>query len=163
MMLLNTMAFGHITAEQVKAHYIYNFTKFTRWPEGKKEKLNVCFSSDSQRKTFEEVTSKTSQKGKFTTADIDSTDITKCQVIMLSKSMRASPEFYLDQIKNLPILTISDMDKFASRRGGIIELVPLGNTIRFSVSIENAKKQGNLELSFRLLEIAINVWREDEN
>jgi hypothetical protein len=58
----------------------------------------------------------------------------------------------LGSIKTLPVLTVSDGERF-SEAGGIIELYIDGGRIRFAINVDAAERSG-LRLSSRLLGLA---------
>lgn len=159
LMLLNTSALGNVTVIEVKSHYIYNFTKFVYWPEPI-ERFRICFYGDEQRRSFEKINNK-SKKNKFDIVALTKQNASQCNVIMFSEDIGYKLEDYLKIIDGLPILTISDIEDFAYNKGGVIGLIRLGNTIRFNINLDNAKKN-KLAVDFKVIELAIKVWKENE-
>jgi hypothetical protein len=74
-----------------------------------------------------------------------------CQILFVSRSLRKSMTEILAAVSTLPILTISEMDRFV-QAGGIINFVIEQNKVRFEINPEAAKKAG-LKVSSQLLNL----------
>lgn len=59
-------------------------------------------------------------------------------------------------LRDTPVLTVTDtLDNFANL-GGIINLIPVEDKIRFEISVKNAR-QSRLKISSQLLKLANSV------
>jgi hypothetical protein len=145
----------------VKAAFLYNFTKFIDWPPGTppgQEPFRLCLVGDdalrrSLEKTIagETINGRPLQSGAPRTPD----EARKCQILFVSDGEWDRASRLLTAVRDLPVLTVSDRAQFA-RRGGGIELVRDENRIRFDVNVPGAER-GGIKLSSRLLRVARNV------
>ncbi|GMQ87402.1 MAG: hypothetical protein BMS9Abin08_0603 [Gammaproteobacteria bacterium] len=160
-----TMSSGMVFADsieyRVKAAYLYQFTKFTEWPDKEfsdgKAPIRICvLGRNPFDKSLDEFSSKTSQNRTLVVEYLASfQEISRCHVVFISRS----EEKYLSQILQLtehsPVLTVSDMEGFA-RRGGIIGLVIERGKVRLEINPE-ASNHAGVKLSSKLLEVATLV------
>lgn len=80
---------------------------------------------------------------------------TNCHVLFLSESQRARLPELLTSLRERPILTVSDLQPFATR-GGMIGLVRREDRLQFEANPGAAEAAG-LRLSSRLLQLATVV------
>ena len=145
----------------VKATFIYNFTKFIDWPVGTPagdEPFRLCVVSDDelQRSVEKTIAGETINGRPFEIFSPRTPDeARKCQVLFVGRHEDERALRMLSAVKDLPVLTVSDRDQFA-RRGGGIELVRDDNRIRFDVNLPGAER-GGIKLSSRLLRVARHV------
>ncbi len=149
---------------QIKAAFLYNFTKFVSWPEnavsGEPKPLNICIIG---RDPFGSVID-ISTKGKFVkhrpliVRRIEQIgEVETCHLLFVSSSESSRLSDIVEFVSDLPILTVADGGNFA-QRGGIINLVITGNKIRFEINPDAASRAG-LQLSAQLLKLALIVGR----
>ena len=152
------------TESQVKAAYLYNFTKFARWPADTAagEHFTICIlGRDPFGRVLdatvagESVDGKTVTVRRFTAAG----DASGCRILYIARSQETELAQLLPQVRP-GTLTVSDIDRFAER-GGIIRFVNDGNRVRFEVNLSAAEHAG-LVLSSELLKVAINVRRDQK-
>jgi hypothetical protein len=133
---------------------LVNFLRFFEWPAAAQGTLTFCFlGADSVR---EKLTSEPEQQhvGAWTVvmraaSDVD--DISSCSVLYIDASWRRANPAISEPIRK-HMLTISDSSDF-NARGGMIEIMPLSDHLRFSVDLPNIRRAG-LHVSSTLLEIA---------
>lgn len=142
----------------VKAAYLYNFVKFVTWPESESGRpLNLClFGQDPINERLAQLHDAKIHNRVVNIKLITSVENTSsCTVLFIS----AEEEKFLDQtlysLNQSPVLTISDIDRFADR-GGTIGFVTMGNVIRFDINLKQAR-QHNISISSKLLELANHV------
>ena len=82
-------------------------------------------------------------------------DARQCQILFVSASEEPRLAEILDHLGKLPILTVADMDRFASA-GGVIGLTEVDNRSRIEVNI-HAAEQAGVRLSSKLLRLADTV------
>ena len=155
---LLTSVQGHAEEEaQLKAAFIYNFTKYVTWPlsiEQASGRLRVCalgkgaYSDELSQLNGREVRTFVLEVIPLHPGD----PLDACHVLYVSG---VDPGKLVRRIKTLPILTISDEPDFASL-GGIIGLVTEGRRIRFDINLGRAR-DAQLQISSRLLQLARRV------
>jgi hypothetical protein len=143
---------------KIKAAYLYNFAKFVEWPAevlaDPSLPLSICIiGKDPFGKAIDTIKNKTIKGRKllirrFTSID----DLKDCHVIFISPSEKKNLARILEKIKDMHMLTVSDIDGFAER-GGMINLNKVKNKIRLEINIDAAQYAG-LKVSSKLLKIA---------
>lgn len=151
----------------LKAAFIYNFIKFTRW--------NNTDSISAAQPLFLGIVGpnyfgesllpleKKKASGRpislFDCAESDYSDITKCQIVFVTLTNPAQFCRVIDVVNNRSVLTISDVEGFA-QHGGCIELLEHQGKIRFIINRKAVKEQG-LTLSYKVYSMALAVIGED--
>lgn len=143
---------------QVKAAYLYQFTKFTEWPG--KEFLNtntpirICvLGTNPFGQLLDDINNKKSQNRHLEIKYLSSiNNLSKCHVIFISQSEEYKLKQILTLTKDSPVLTVSDINDFAER-GGIIGLIISQGNIRLEINYDASSTAG-VKLSSKLLEIA---------
>lgn len=164
-MILSGIAVAGNTEYEIKAAYLYQVTKFIQWPDdqfsNQDAPIRICVLGDSPfGKLLDGLSEKTSQNRKLTVEHLPSMQkLSHCQVIYISRSEKKGLMKILRKTEHLPILTISDIDKFA-QRGGIIALTTKNNRVRLMINY-NASKKAAIKLSSKLLEVATLVGDDD--
>jgi hypothetical protein len=79
-------------------------------------------------------------------------DIHNCQALYIGASEAPRMKSILHDLEGKEMLTVSDMDDFASR-GGIIQFFTEANKVRFRINLQGAKAC-RLAISSRLLQLA---------
>jgi len=80
-------------------------------------------------------------------------DITVCHVLFVCKSESRHVEDITAAVLDRPILTVSDIEDFATRRGGIVRFLPHDNKVTLRINVDNAKA-AKLLLDPRLLRMS---------
>ena len=75
-----------------------------------------------------------------------------CHLIVVANMQRAMLAYILDSVANRPVLTVSDISRFAEQ-GGIIELASNNNRIGFRINLRSAKLAG-LKIAAPLLRLS---------
>lgn len=155
-----TLALGPVvaapTTSQVEAVFLFNFSQFVDWPPQAFPQVDSpivigVLGSDPFDGTLDEVVRGETVKGRplvvrrFQRVE----QLTDCHILFISRSERPRLEPIVQTLKGRSILTVSDLDEFATE-GGIIGFVMLDNKIRLRVNLEAAKEAG-LTLSSKLL------------
>lgn len=148
------------TEQDVKAAFLFNFTKFVTWPAGfpkDGEPFRVCTIADERTTRAVDKMMQGEQVGgrPVRTAVPRTTDeATTCQILYVSRDARDRAASLLASVRNLPVLTVSDGQGFVSR-GGAIQFVFDDGRIRFDINPANAR--AGLTISSRLLRVARGV------
>jgi hypothetical protein len=147
---------------QVKAAFLYQFTKFVEWPpqafrtshdkviigvlgEGPMERALTAVQGRVVKDRLVEI-----ERYK-TVADLD-----YCHVLFISSSMDDQLPTILKQLKGWSALTVGDVEGSA-RRGVMINFITVEDTIRFEVNV-GAAKRANLRIGSELLGLAQAVY-----
>ena len=143
----------------IKAAFLYNFAKFTRWPENSfvdsAAPVEVCvFGQDPFGTALDSITGKTIRGRPVAVRRIASVDdVTTCHLLFISESEATRLAPILQTLSGRPVLTVADMPNFA-RDGGIINLKTNNDDKgRFEINVATAKRAG-LKFSSKLLSLA---------
>ena len=156
-----SMADEHQTTEyKVKAAFLYNFSRFITWSEHTSRdigKFNLCvLGGDPFGKLLDALAGKSVQEYSLEIKILDSLDQAQsCQIIFVSQTGAVDLEYIMPALKDLPALTVSDIEGFTAR-GGIIEFKLVDKKVRFNINIDAANHAG-LTISSKLLSLATVV------
>ena len=160
MLASNTIAFGRKYSEyDVKAAYIYNFIKFINWPSGyiesKKHIVIGVYKNQRFGDILEHLLENKKVKGKMWEIRFIYTvdDIKGCDVLFVSSATASETIDIIKKTKNSPVLTIGNNIKNFCQYGGIINFTPKGDSKRFEIN-NNAAKKHKLRISSKLLALA---------
>ena len=143
---------------KVKAAYLYNFAKFVEWPAevlaDPSLPLSICiFGNDPFGDALDTIKDKIVKGRKLVIRQYSGIeDLKECHIIFISPSEKKNLAGILEKIKDLHMLTVSDMEGFADR-GGMIALNKAENKIRIEINLDAAQHSG-LKMSSKLLKIA---------
>ncbi|MEJ2622214.1 MAG: YfiR family protein [Candidatus Thiodiazotropha sp.] len=155
-----------LEAGLLKTVFLYNFAKFTRWPENPQKTIkNTIFlcsvGADDLTNNLPKLAGRALHGKSIVTRNLKNLqDLDYCHTLYLAKSAKNRLPEILKTIKGKPILTISEIEQF-SQQGGMIELTQDKDKLRFSINLTTTRSSG-LELSARLLDLAIITGSEDE-
>jgi len=148
---------------KVKAAYLYNFTKFVKWPDEvlshtQKKTLNICIlGQDPFGRAIDLLLNKTAQGHNVAIEYIEKINSnTQCHVVFIARSKENKIEQILSELSEKKILTVSDIDQFAIK-GGCISLHVFKGKVRFNVN-KKAAENADLKVSAKLLELAKVVF-----
>lgn len=154
------------TAYKIKAAYLYQFTKFTQWPEDffsdPDTPIRICvLGRNPFGKILDSFSTRTSQQRHLSIEYLSSLqDVTNCHIIYISSSEEKRLTQILQRVGHSPILTVSDMENF-TRRGGIIGFVPKKRKVGIEINVQ-ASRQAGTKLSSKLLKVATLVKGKPE-
>lgn len=141
---------------QIKVNYIYNFMKFTEWPPALdiKEYIVCVLGSNPFGQAIQSLTKKTiREEGIRVVTEVPLEQTKYCHVAFVSRSETARLGAVLAHLRQLPVLTVSDIDGF-SDMGGAIELIDDGeNDVLFRVNQQSTEEVG-LHVSSKLLSMS---------
>jgi YfiR/HmsC-like len=156
--VLTAAAFGSLTAGSpeyaVKAAYLFNFAKFTEWPDTAAEvNFTVCLYGKDQFGGFldEAVRGKQAHGMPALIRRLTARDehFEGCQVLFFGDAARI--ESALSRLQGRSILTVGESEGFTAR-GGMIGLVMDHGSVRFDLNLA-AVTAAHLQVSSRLIEI----------
>lgn len=145
----------------VKAAFLYNFTKFVEWPASaftdEHSSLKICVvGKDPFGKSLEAVVREEVAGRKLTVWQKESmSNPAGCQILFISRSEGERLTEILSAVRGLPVLTVSDTQGFLEQ-GGIINFILEGSKVRFEINQESAARAG-LKISSKLLRLATRV------
>ncbi len=148
----------------IKAAILYNFAKFTRWPEQSFEAvdapLRLCvLGMDPFGEALSTIEGKRVGARNLRTRRIsDVTGIAGCHLLFVSTSEDERLAAVLAATDGAAILTVAEMPGF-SHSGGIITLNVVDDRNRFDVNRRAAERAG-LRLSAKLLRLADSVIQD---
>jgi hypothetical protein len=150
---------------QIKAAFLYNFTKFVEWPADRfaddSAPIILCvFGKDPFGAILDDtVTGKTVNGRHIDIIRIDSVDgLDACHVLFVGLSERERLRQVIAISHGANVLTVGDADDFIEF-GGVISLIKRANKIRFEISLA-AAKQAQLKLDLKLLKLASSVKKK---
>ena len=145
-------------AYQIKAAFIFNFTKFITWPEAMEQQggdLRLCLFQGNPfgDYVFQLEGRKVRNFYLRVVQPKTAAELGQCHIVYLMPDKDI--EQVLAAIASQPVLTIADHDDF-TRQGGGIQLMSENNRIRFDVNLQRIKGSG-LDISSKLLHLARQV------
>ncbi len=157
-----------LTEYQVKAAFIYNFTKFVEWPGeafgSAGAPLRVCVLGDNLigQELMRTVNGKKVNGHDLIVSSFSEPSLAKgCQVLFIGSAERARLAQVLQNLRGATVLTVGETGEFI-RGGGIIRLLMEEGKVRFEVNLA-ASERARLKISAKLLSLARNVWTSAEN
>jgi hypothetical protein len=150
---------GSPTEYEVKAAFIFNFTRFVEWPSEAFADSSSPFvigvlGRDPFGSALDEIIKGKNVDGRRLTIKRSDRihDLTSCHILFISSSVSDSLPRIIDKLKGDAVLTVGDMDRFA-KRGGIIGFVMRDSKVSLEINIDVAKRD-KLKISSKLLKLA---------
>lgn len=146
---------------QIKAAIIYNFAKYTAWPEGAFESagsaLRICIlGHDRESDALAAFQAKTVQGHPVDIQRVEQlAELRRCHMIYFASARNGALQSSIRALEGLPILTVSGVDGF-HEAGGMIALFEYDNRVRFDINLRPAQRAG-LQLSSQVLKLARKV------
>ena len=143
----------------VKAAFLLKFADYVDWPADQRRGASpfvvAVLGTDPFGEQLDEMLARKELRGRKLIARRFSRiedAAEEANILFISSSERTDLPRILRVLDGRPILTVGDMDHFASR-GGIVGFRLQGNTVRFDINLQEAEKAG-LKLSSQLLKLA---------
>lgn len=145
---------------QVKAAYLYDFSRFIEWPVRPAvesgEPFAICVLGKDPFGSILDVTVSGQGTGTQVARRVTKPqDALACQIVFVGDSEEDHLKEILAALGKASVLTVSDIPRF-SERGGMIGFVLKGDRVRFEVNLTNAVNAG-LTVSSDLLKVALTV------
>ncbi len=144
---------------KVKAALLYKLTHFVEWPESSPatttREFGICVLGENVFGDILEPLRGRRLKGLSIKVDyyLQSNEVSQtCNLLFISQSKRAFLKDILNSVAGAAVLTISDINDFASQ-GGMIEFRQEKDSIGFSINLEQARRTG-LTIAAPLLQMA---------
>ena len=155
------------TEYDLKAAYVFNFSKFVSWPESSfksadsKFKIVVLGSSPITPVLHKALKGRTILGKAISIQSVyEIDDIEEPQIIFVSKDMQSQMKQIVKFCENKPILIIGDVIDGFCQSGGIINFTIKSSKYRFEIN-NAAAKQANLKISSKLLALARIISSEE--
>jgi len=142
---------------QIKAAYLYNFTKFITWTDSslsKTDDFTFCIVEDeyfthvlTQIVKARTISNKTPQIKTVSKTDT----LTECHLIYIPQQTTLLNEFYLKKAVHTQSLTVGENLSF-TQLGGIIRFYTKNNKLKFEINNPNAINAG-LKIQSQLLKL----------
>ncbi|MGH9395871.1 MAG: YfiR family protein [Terriglobia bacterium] len=148
-----------VSEYDVKAAFLYDFSKFVSWPAGafktQNSPVTICVLG---RNPFGDaldrvVTGKILNGRSFSVKYMTGVEAVKsCQIVFISRSERTHLKAILDSLGTSGVLTVGDTDGFA-KQGVMINLFMEENRVHFEINNKAALEAG-VSMSSKLLGLA---------
>ncbi len=140
------------------AAFLYNFLKFTEWPEGTfTHEIVLCTSKGNAFEELDAISGRIAHNKSIRIKRVSQNEsFGDCQLLFLPRE--EGPERirqWLAYTENKPILIVSNISEFLDI-GGMIALINDGKNLNFEVNLERVRRS-SLKLSAQLLQIAREV------
>ncbi len=141
----------------VKAAYLFNFGRYVSWPQEGGDVVIGVLGPDPIVDVIEKtVTGKTINGRTYRVkVFVSAEQMERCDILFLPHSTGNHTHSILTALSGKPILTVSDVENFASW-GGMIEFLLIDDTLKFDINLEAAGRAG-LRISSELLRVAHDV------
>lgn len=151
-----------MTEEQLKSAFVYNFAKFVEWPAGTvgADKITLCVvGSDVLGGALSTLDGRKAGGRELHVVQHANADdnLSACHLVFIGVSEQRRFVSIIKALGDAPALTISDIENFAEKGGGI-GFVYRENKIVFEVNLASAQKS-KLRLPGQLLNLASYVFR----
>jgi hypothetical protein len=157
-LLCCTVAAQDPTLEELQAGFIFNFMKYTQWPDAQQTgTLLICNPDAPSRAANLDILNERVIDSRviklLAPAPLDTLEA--CDVLLINAVTNKDIKNILRIVGRSSVLTISDAPDFALE-GGMIQLEVQGGKIRFHIN-QGAAKNAGLELSSQVLRLAETV------
>jgi hypothetical protein len=144
---------------QVKAAFLYNFTKFAVWPPSAFQSATAplvigILGQDPFGQTMDDVVrGETVGERPLVVKRLSSdNNLRACHLLFISHSEKERLSAVLSQLEGSPVLSVSEIDGFASQ-GGMVNLLLANKTVKMEINQAAAERAG-LQISAKLLKLA---------
>ncbi len=148
----------------LKGVYLYNFIRFTEWPDVEQVAKTVqvaVFDSVSFADLLRQVSDKSQHYPKMMVDDCRSLDCSPdMQAVFIHNDEAVKRQYIIDSVASKPVLTVSDQQGFL-QQGGMMELQELDGRLVFSINLP-ALKHAGLYISADILDMAYHLIREPQ-
>lgn len=171
--VIGLLSFGGVYASdmrrseyELKAAYVLNFARYVEWPAttfgdaGDPVVIGIV-GTDPFGKEMDQTIEGEPVQGRplevHRARRVD--DLPPCHLVFFCDSESRRLRMTLKQLRNAPLLTVSDIPEFVDR-GGMIGFIVVDEHIRFRINL-GAAEQAGLRISSKLLRLAVEVTPSD--
>lgn len=147
-----------VTEVTLKGAFLFNFARFTEWPADSlpaQSTVSACVLGDrAVGDAFAKQVKGKQVSGRSINVTIvdGASPLPPCHLLYLSGVSRTRIGEIVSNLRESPVLTVSDVEEF-TKRGGIIQFFVESGKMRFRINARSAKR-ARLMLSSRLLALA---------
>jgi hypothetical protein len=157
-------AASQVPEHEVRAAFVYNFTKFINWPAGSigEDAFRVCVIGDDRlEESLRQMVSGEVAHGRpIALLPLrDALDVRRCQILYVGPADVARGRRALAAAKGLPILTVGDGARFLTD-GGAVRFLIEDERVRFDVNLR-AVEQAGLTMASAVLRVARRVEKSE--
>lgn len=156
-----------LTEYEIKAAFLYNFTKFIEWPpdafanSGAPIVLGIVGQDPFGDSLVQMVAGKTlNGRGLVVKRVKEGHELRSCHILFVSSSEKKRLTQILESLKGSSVLTVGEMSRFG-QSGGAINFVLQENKVRLEINAEAAAR-ARLKISSKLLAVA-RIVAEDQH
>jgi hypothetical protein len=149
----------------IKVAFLYNFRKYVEWPAPSSSDISpaafrICIQGmDPFGNDLKELEGKTVGSHIIRVDHIDllrgEEAFQYCHILFISRSEKDALPAIFEKLEGQPVLTVTDLNDTSNSRA-IINLITLGDKVRFEINLEPAKRAG-IKVSSQLLKLATKV------
>lgn len=140
---------------KVKAAYLFHLVKFVDWPDLPPDEVRICvYGSKTMAAMLGELSNRQVKDRALKIAADDPSDLSRCQVMFIGRAEKKWRGL-LEKAAGMHILTVSDLEDFASQ-GGMVGFYSAGGKIKLEINPATAQS-AELKISSKLLELARTV------
>lgn len=167
MMLPIAVSADDILAKEyfVKAAFLFNFARLVEWPsdtfKSDADALRICLMGDEPFGEALKTIHHKKVRGRplYIQRNISLNDLDRCHILFISKSETNNVHDILGLTTQYPVLTVSEIARFAQNNGHIRFFLTSENTLSLEINLDSIK-QVNLQISSRILTLATIVSSE---
>jgi hypothetical protein len=153
-----TAADDALSVDELKAAYLFNFAKFVEWPaQAAGTPLRICvFGRDTLAAPLSALDGKEARgRTVRVLSSVTLDQATSCDLLFVTRSEERRLRTVLQQVAGRPVVTVSDIERFAAE-GGAVEFVNSSGKLRFDINLD-VLRQAGLKVSSQLLGVARTV------
>ena len=156
-----TVSAEPITAKEyyLKAAYLYNFARLVEWPERAfnhpESPIRVCLIGQNPfGQALETIQNKKIKNRTLKiTTDVDIQSVSDCHILFVGDQNKDALEDILEITNKHPILTVSELENFAHKKGHIRLFLAGSENLSLEINLEVLEQTG-LRISSRVLTLA---------
>jgi YfiR/HmsC-like len=154
-----------LTESEIKAGFLYNFTKFVEWPSevftnaSTPIVLGIVGANPFGRLLTDAAAGKTvNGRGVLIKHFREDEDLKSCQIVFVSSLEKKRAAQIVEKLGRANVLTVGEGDAFIEA-GGMIAFVVEGNKVRLVMNLE-AASEARLKISAKVIAVALRAGRE---
>lgn len=151
--------------DELKAAFVFQLCNFVKWPDGTFDDpaaplvVGVMGNEGMAEMLRQSVLGKSVDGHPIVVRELtEPRQAKECGVVFLDSGNDKRVDDYLDVVRTLPILTVSDDSDF-TEKGGIVKLFEQQNKLRIEINVDEAERS-KLTISSKLLSLA-KLVRDD--
>jgi YfiR/HmsC-like len=154
-MIPEIMSGQSVDEYEVKAAFLFNFTKFVEWPKNDSDAFNICILGDDPfgPNLDELVKGKVANGKKLQIRRLkDAPEAKQCQIVYVRGEEKNKASQVIDAVQKMPVLTVGERSAFG-KMGGIVYLTMMDDHVGVGINAAAAESSG-LKISAKLLSLA---------